>query len=73
VIRTWHCPKCCRQLEAEGAVAFDGDDVPVFQCEHCVVLRKVFEDEDAIETAYTFLVDAAGRVIDPTGAASGWR
>jgi hypothetical protein len=67
MIDVYHCPKCSRLLKCEGVIAFLGDELPVFQCEDCIVKRAIFgPGTDEIEMAYTFCVDAAGRCFDPT-------
>jgi hypothetical protein len=67
MIDVYHCPKCSRLLKCEGVVSFLGDELPVFQCEDCIVKRAIFgPGTDEIEMAYTFCVDAAGRCFDPT-------
>lgn len=66
MIDVYHCPKCSRLLQCEGVVAIDGDEMPVFSCEHCVVKKPVFgPGTEEFELAYTFCVDSAGRCIDP--------
>ncbi len=67
MIDVYHCPKCSRLLKCEGVVSFLGDELPVFQCEDCIVRRAIFgPGTDEIEMAYTFCVDSAGRCFDPT-------
>ena len=67
MIDVYHCPKCSRLLKCEGVVSFLGDELPVFQCEDCIVKRAIFAPgTDEIEMAYTFCVDSAGRCFDPT-------
>ena len=67
MIDVYHCPKCSRLLRCEGVVSFLGDELPVFQCEDCVVRKPVFgPGTDEFDLPYTFCVDAAGRCIDPT-------
>lgn len=66
MIDVYHCPKCSRLLKCEGVVSFLGDELPVFQCEDCIVKRAIFgPGTDEIEMAYTFCVDSAGRCFDP--------
>jgi hypothetical protein len=67
MIDVYHCPKCSRLLKCEGVVAVGDCELPVFQCEDCIVRRTIFgPGTDAIEMAYTFCVDSAGRCFDPT-------
>jgi len=66
MIDVYHCPKCSRLLKCEGVVSFVGDELPVFQCEDCIVKKAVFgPGTDEFELAYTFCVDSAGRCFDP--------
>jgi hypothetical protein len=66
MIDVYHCPKCSRLLKCEGVVSFLGEELPVFQCEDCVVKKPVFSPgTDEFEMAYTFCVDSAGRCFDP--------
>ena len=66
MIEVYHCPKCSRLLKCEGVVTVAGEDLPVFQCEDCVVKRAVFgPGTKEFETAFTFCVDSAGRCFDP--------
>jgi hypothetical protein len=66
MIDVYHCPKCSRLLECEGVVSFAGNELPVFQCEDCIVKKAVFgPGTDEFEMAYTFCVDSAGRCFDP--------
>jgi hypothetical protein len=42
-------------------------ELPVFQCEDCIVKKTIFgPDTEPFEVAYTFCVDSAGRCFDPT-------
>ena len=67
MIDVYHCPKCSRLLKCEGVISVDGEELPVFQCEDCLVKRTVFgPGTDAFEMAFTFCVDPAGRCFDPT-------
>lgn len=69
MIDVYHCPKCSRLLKCEGVVSVDGDELPVFQCDDCVVKKPVFgPGTEEFEMAYTFCVDAAGRCFDPADA-----
>jgi len=67
LIEVYHCPKCSRLLKCEGAVTVAGEDLPLFQCESCVVKRAVFgPGTEEFEMAYTFCVDSAGRCFAPS-------
>jgi hypothetical protein len=67
MIDVYHCPKCSRLLSCDGVVSILGDELPLFQCEDCIIKRAIFgPGTDAIEMAYTFCVDSAGQVFDPT-------
>jgi len=67
MIDVYHCPKCARLLTCEGVVSVSGYELPVFQCEDCIVKKTIFgPDTEPIEMAYTFCVDASGRCFDPT-------
>ena len=67
VIDVYHCPKCARLLTCEGVVSVSGYELPVFQCEDCIVKKTIVgPDTEPIEMAYTFCVDASGRCFDPT-------
>jgi hypothetical protein len=66
MIDVYHCPKCSRLLQCEGVVSFLGEELPVFQCEDCIVKRAIFgPGTDEFEVAYTFCVDSAGRCFEP--------
>jgi hypothetical protein len=62
-ITTWHCPRCSMELQASGSVEADGETMPVFQCERCVVRKPVFGE--LFDVALTFAVNAAGKPVDP--------
>jgi hypothetical protein len=67
MIDVYHCPKCSRLLKCEGVVSIGGYELPVFQCEDCIVKKTIFgPDTEPFEVAYTFCVDSAGRCFDPT-------
>lgn len=67
MIDVYHCPKCSRLLTCEGVVSVGGDELPVFQCDDCIVKKAVFgPGTKEFELAYTFCVDSAGRCFDPT-------
>ncbi len=67
MIDIYHCPKCSRLLKCEGVISFLGEELPVFQCEDCIVKRAIFgPGTEEFEFAYTFCVDSAGRCFDPT-------
>jgi len=66
MIDTYHCPRCSRLLKCEGVIAVDGEELPVFSCDACIVKKAVFgPGTDEFEMAYTFCVDSAGRSFDP--------
>lgn len=66
MIDVYHCPKCSRLLKCEGVVSIGGDEVPLFQCEDCIVKKAIFgPGTEEFEMAYTFCVDSAGRCFDP--------
>ena len=66
MIDTYHCPKCSRLLKCEGVIPVDGEELPVFSCDDCVVKRTVFgPGTEPFDVAYTFCVDSAGRCFDP--------
>ena len=63
MIDTFPCPECGRALLRSGAVAVEGADFPVFQCDECVVQTEMFGEP--FEAALTFAVDAKGQPFDP--------
>ena len=66
MIDVYHCPKCSRLLKCVGVISFLGDELPVFQCEDCIVKKAIFgAGTEEIEMAFTFCVDSAGRCFDP--------
>jgi hypothetical protein len=66
MIDVYHCPKCSRLLKCEGVVSIQGEELPVFSCDDCVVKRTVFgPGTEPFDVAYTFCVDSAGRCFDP--------
>jgi hypothetical protein len=47
-------------------IAVDGEELPVFSCDDCIVRKAVFgPGTEEFEMAYTFCVDSAGRSFDP--------
>jgi hypothetical protein len=62
-IETWHCPRCGTQLPAAGSVECDGVEMPVFQCDRCVVEQEFLGER--MQMALTFVVTAAGQAVDP--------
>jgi hypothetical protein len=67
MIDVYHCPRCSRLLKCEGVVSVGGYELPVFQCEDCIVKTAIFGPvTDEFEMAYTFCVDSAGRCCDPS-------
>jgi hypothetical protein len=66
MIDTYHCPRYSRLLKCEGVIAVDGEELPVFSCDDCIVKKAVFgPGTEEFEMAYTFCVDSAGRSFDP--------
>lgn len=66
MIDVYHCPKCSRLLKCEGVVSIDGCELPVFQCDDCIVKKPFFgPGTEEFEIAYTFCVDSVGRCFDP--------
>jgi hypothetical protein len=66
MIDVYHCPRCSRLLKCEGVIAVDGEELPVFSCDDCVVKRTVFgPGTEPFDVAYTFCVDSAGRCFEP--------
>lgn len=66
MIEVYHCPRCSRLLKREGVISVGGDELPVFQCDDCIVKQAVFgPGTEEFDMAYTFCVDAAGRCFDP--------
>lgn len=57
------CPKCQRRLKAAGEVTIGGQAYPVYLCDECLAVWDF--DGARFETALSFAVDAAGRLIDP--------
>jgi len=66
MIDVYHCPKCSRLLQCEGVISVGGHELPVFQCDDCIIKKPIFgPGTDECEVAYTFCVDSAGRCFDP--------
>jgi transcription elongation factor Elf1 len=61
--KTHPCPKCNRQLTISGAVQMSDEILDVYQCDECVVNWQF--DGATFEVAFTFAIDAQGRLIDP--------
>ena len=60
MIDTYHCPKC------EGVVSIDDYELPVFQCDDCIVRKPIFGcGSEEFDMVFTFCVDSAGRCFDP--------
>lgn len=57
------CPRCERSIEQSGEVTIDAMTFPVFQCDECLIEAEMFGER--VEVAYTFALDAQGRVFDP--------
>lgn len=62
-ISVWHCPRCGVELHASGSIEQDGEVMPVFQCDACVVSKEIFGEP--FDVALTFAVNAAGQPVDP--------
>ena len=62
-ISTYHCPKCGTLLESSGTISLDGTDVPLFQCDSCVVVKNIFGEPFPV--ALTANVNATGQPFDP--------
>jgi endogenous inhibitor of DNA gyrase (YacG/DUF329 family) len=60
---TVSCPKCGRQLPADGEVSFGGSTLPVYSCPECVT-RTTFMGE-RMELPLTFLIGPDGKAYDP--------
>jgi hypothetical protein len=45
MIDVYHCPKCSRLLKCEGVGSIQGEELPVFSCDDCVVKRTVFRPD----------------------------
>jgi hypothetical protein len=66
MIDVYHCLNFSRLLNCEGVVSIDGQEVPVFSCDDCIVKKTIFgPDTEPFEITYTFCVDSAGRCFDP--------
>jgi hypothetical protein len=62
MIDIYHCPKCSRLLKCEGVVSIGGFELPLFQCEDCVVRKPVFgPGTEEFDLPYTFCVGIRGR------------
>lgn len=61
-IKVWHCPRCGVELQSSGSVDVEGETLPVFQCDKCVVRKPVFGE--MFDVALTFAVNAAGQPVD---------
>lgn len=57
------CPKCQAELEPIGQLDYDGQSLPVFQCEVCTVSWDV--EGESFPAALTFAVTPNGDLIDP--------
>ena len=66
MITVYHCPKCAAELQLSGVVSTFGVEMPVFQCDTCVVKREFFgPGTGEVEMALTFAVNAAGQPVSP--------
>jgi hypothetical protein len=57
------CPKCGRMLRQTGEIPYDGENCPVFQCDHCIEQKDLFRT--MMDMAFTFAVDGRGNWFDP--------
>jgi hypothetical protein len=57
------CPKCGRPLEPSGTVTTGDRELPVYQCDECLVMTTLFGEP--VETALTFCVGPDGKPFDP--------
>lgn len=57
------CPKCNRNLIAAGVMTVDGERLPTFSCDEC--LMSVDFGGEAMELPLTFVVGADGKPFDP--------
>ena len=60
---SYRCPRCSRPIVASGSLVVAGESASVYQCDECLVTTEMFGE--SVEVAYTFAVDARGRVFDP--------
>lgn len=63
------CPRCRRPLEAAGEISVAGFDglVTVWQCGRCTHTVELYGAK--LPAALTFIVDAAGRLVEATDLA----
>jgi hypothetical protein len=57
------CPKCGRLLQPAGEITFAGQTLPTYQCDECLVTKKIFGEP--VEMALTFCIGADGKPFDP--------
>ncbi|HEX8913857.1 MAG TPA: hypothetical protein VF796_16025 [Humisphaera sp.] len=57
------CPKCRRSLAPSGVATVDGAELPVYQCDECLVAVDFLGMRE--EQALTFAVTPDGRAVDP--------
>jgi transcription elongation factor Elf1 len=63
MVDVFTCPRCGRSLNKSGEVTIEGETLPVFQCDQCIVSVSMFGTQ--VEAALTFAVDKNGRAFDP--------
>ncbi len=63
---TFPCPRCNRILKRSGDLIIEGQAVTLdtFQCDECMGEFKI--GNSTFPTAFTFVVDADGRVLNHT-------
>ena len=59
------CPKCGTLVNCSGALDVGGQTLGVYQCEICT--QPTVLEGLPVETCYTWMVDAKGRSVDPSG------
>lgn len=66
MISVYHCPRCSAELQVSGIISVNGVEMPVFQCESCIIHREFFgPGNGTVEMAFTFAVNAAGQPVSP--------
>lgn len=66
MITVYHCPRCSAELESSGVLTIGPIEMPVFQCETCLVSRELFgPGSGEIEMAFTFAVNSLGQPVSP--------
>lgn len=59
----FNCPRCGESLEAAGVVECEGEELPVYQCETCIVAVEF--GGACMKGNLTFCVDKNGKAFDP--------